>query len=82
MRIARHGVDLAIGGLELVVKRGQVLQLRRAHEREVRRVEEEHAPVAQHVVLRDGGELVLAERLEMCIRDRFFVEMMGAEYRG
>ena len=64
MRVARHGVDLAIGGLELVVKRGQVLQLRRAHEREVRRVEEEHAPVAQHVVLRDGGELVLAERLD------------------
>ena len=48
----------------LVVQRAEVFQLRRAHEREVGRVEEEHAPLPQHVVLRHRFEVVVMERLD------------------
>ena len=64
MRVARHRVDLAVRFLELVVQRAEVFQLGRAHEREVGRVEEEHAPLPQHVVLRHRFEVVVVERLD------------------
>ena len=65
MRVARHGVDLAIGGFELVVQGGQVLKLRGAHEREVGRVEKEDRPFAFEVFVRDRYEFAVVVGLNL-----------------
>ena len=69
MSIARDGVDLAASFLELAVKRAEVLELGRAHEREVGGIEEEHAPMTDDVVLRNGLEVVVMERLDGEVRN-------------
>ena len=59
--VGGHGVHLAADLLELVVVRGEVLELGRAHEGEVGRVEEEQGPVAEHIVLGHFVELIVLE---------------------
>ena len=78
MGVRGNGVDLAPGGLELVVLVGQVLKLGGTHEREVGRVEEEHAPLAQDVVLGHRLEFAILKRLHAEI-SYLFVDHRHAE---
>jgi hypothetical protein len=66
VRVGRHAVDLDAELLEGVVVVGQVLELRRADEGEVGRVEDEHAPLAADRLIRDLDELPVGKsgRLE------------------
>mgnify|MGYP000469599900 CR=1 FL=1 len=59
MAVARNRIDLASDGFEIFIFFSEILKLRGAHEREVGRVEEEHAPLAQHFSLGDGTESVV-----------------------
>ena len=63
VRIGGNRVDLATDLLELRVVVLQVLELRRADEGEVGRVEEQNVPLAEQVFLGDGLELAVDERL-------------------
>ena len=58
MGIGGHRVDLAAYIAELLVLVRQILQLRRADEGEVRRIEEEYAPLAENVFLGNKLEVV------------------------
>ena len=57
--IAGNRVDFAADGLEFLIEIGQILQFRGAHEGKIGRIEEEHAPLAQHFSLGDGTESVV-----------------------
>ena len=61
--VAGDRVDLAADLLEVLVLGSEILQLGRAHEREVRRVEEEHRPVTEHVRLGHLMEFVVLKSL-------------------
>ena len=80
VRIAGDAEDLAAELLELRVLLLQIRKLRRAHEREVRRIEEEHAPLALEVCLRVLLELtlrrafLLLERVYLKIAD-FLIDL-------
>ena len=71
MRIRRDGVDLAALRLEFRVAVLQVLELRRADEREIRRIEEEHAPLPEHILARHRAERIVLERLDRKLADLF-----------
>ena len=58
--IGGYGVDFRAGSYELVIDICQILQLGGADKSEVRRVEEEYAPLTQDILLGDGLEAVVA----------------------
>lgn len=60
--VAGDLVDLAADLLKVLVVVLQVLKLRRADEREVRRIEEKYAPLVAKVVLRDRNKRVIQIR--------------------
>ena len=69
--IGGDGIDLSAYGNELVLDIGQVLQLRGAHESEVRGIEEEHAPLAEDILLGNGPEAVVDIGLSVESADLF-----------
>ena len=69
VRVARDGIDLAVRFLELRVVVLQVFKLRRANEREVCRIEEEYAPLAEHIRLRHRAEGLILVSLYSKISD-------------
>ena len=73
MRVAGNRVDFAADFLEFFVLVREVFEFRRANESEVRRVEEEHTPLAEHVFLGDGNEAVVLVGLDREVRD-FFID--------
>ncbi len=71
VRVAGNRVDFAADFLEFFVFVREVFEFRRANEGEVCRVEEEHAPLAEHVFLGDGYEAVILVGLDREVRDFF-----------
>ena len=67
--VAGDRVDLAADLLEVLILGSEILQLGRAHEREVRRVEEEHRPVTEHVRLGHLMEFVVLKSLHRKISE-------------
>lgn len=67
--VAAYGIDFASCGLELSVDVLEVLKLRRADERKVRRIEEEYAPLPLDVSLGHSLEVVVLVSLHRKIGD-------------
>lgn len=74
MGIAGNRIDLASGFLELWIILCQIFQLRRANEGKVRRLEEEHAPLSQHILFRNRLKTAVAISLHGKIADFFLNE--------
>ncbi|CAM2152831.1 protein of unknown function [Pararobbsia alpina] len=82
MRIGRDAVDLNAELLELVVVICQVAEFRRAHEREVRRVEHNHRPLALQVRIAHRHKVAVVisgclERFDLGIDDRHLESLLG-----
>src|SRR3546814_14538960 len=59
MRVGRHGEHLDVHLLKLRIDVGEILELGRADEGEVGRIEEENRPLAIHIGVGDVAELAL-----------------------
>ena len=64
VRVRGDGVDLNAEGLEFGVVFGEVFEFRRADEREVGRIEENHGPFAFQVCVCDFFEFEALEGLD------------------
>lgn len=65
--ITGNRINFTSDSLEISILALQVFKLGRAHKGEVRRIEEEHAPLAEKILIGDFDEIVLLE----CIQFEF-----------
>ena len=79
MGIGGHRIDLAADCLKLLVLFCQILQLGRANEGKVRRIEEEYTPLAQDVFLTYKLEFVFVIGIGAKIRN-FFIDHRHAYF--
>ena len=63
MAVARNRIDLASDGFEIFIFFSEILKLRGAHERKVRRIEEKHGPLPEDIGLGHGLEGVVLKSL-------------------
>jgi hypothetical protein len=69
MRVAGNAVYLTAYFLELLILVRQILKLCRTDKRKIRRIEKEHAPLSEHILLGHLPELVIYKRLNLEIHD-------------
>ena len=95
MRVARHGIHLATGFLELGVFISEVLELGRAYKREIGGIEKEYAPLAEYVFFSDGlegfvleslyveiGYFLIDKRHELLLEKNYFLDRFAAVTRA
>ena len=75
MGIAGNGIDLAACILKIRIFICQILQLCGANKGKVRRIEEEHAPLAEKILIGDFDEIVLLE-CHSCLNSLNFFTVM------
>ena len=69
MRVGAYGVNLYAELLELFIFLSHILKLGGAHEGEVGRIEEEHGPFAEHILVSNCFELTVVVCLHLELRD-------------
>lgn len=72
MSIRRNRINLAAGSLELRILICQILKFCGAYKSEIRRIEKEHTPFAQHILLFHSFKFALLKSLYLKISN-FFV---------
>ena len=72
--IAGNRINFTSDSLEISILALQVFKLGRAHKGEVRRIEEEHAPLAEKILISDFDEIVLLECIQFEFANFFTVE--------